>query len=185
MKELQGWDAYHLVPKNSERITAISMTKLVSSPTAMTLYNQRDELDENEQEIKDTPINFIFKDTMSFLGASLDRSTTKLTESKHSFPYLRQSSLCQTNGVFDEEKFRLLLKKGVYPYDAIQTHQDLNRENYPDKKHFYSSLGIGKDISHEEWTHGLNVWDTFNCENLLNYRYNHQLEQTQIITNIL
>ena len=84
---------------------------------------------------------------MSFLQGSLDDNAKKLKDSNHSFSYLRNSHLCKTNGQLDEEKFELLIRKGSYPYDSIQTHQDLHRENFPSKEEFFSCLGIGKNIS--------------------------------------
>lgn len=171
MNEMEGWDDYHIIPKNSEKVTGITLTKHIQAPpSAIDLYDRKDEIDEEEKLETDSKINFIFKDTMTFIGGSLDRNTQKLTESKHEFRYLQQSELCKTDGKLDKNKFALLLKKGIYPYDHIQSHQDLAKESFPDKKYFHSSLGVGRDISYKDWVHGLNVWETFECKSMLDYR---------------
>lgn len=162
---MQDWDKYHIIPKNSEKVSGISLTKKVMfPPSAIDIYNTK-------AETTDGSVTFIFKDTMSFLGSSLEKNTQKLCESNHNFPFVRQSHLCQTRGEFDQEKFDLLLRKGCYPYDAIQTFEDLKMREFPSKEKFHSCLGVGKDIADKDWRHGLKVWKTFECETMMDYRY--------------
>lgn len=164
LKQIDEWDKYHIVPKNSEKVSGISISKFVKMPpTAMDIYSGKD-------EGRDGTISFVFKDTMTFLGGSLDKNTKKLCESSHQFPFLRQSHLCKTNGVFDQEKFDLLLQKGQYPYDHIQSFSDLNSKTFPSKDKFHSCLGVGRDISDKDWRHGMDVWNTFQCQSMLDYR---------------
>ena len=170
LKEMEGWDNYFVIPKNSEKVTAITLSKQVKfPPTAADLYNGKDELTKDKKEKRDGNIKFIFKDTMTFLNSSLEKNTQKLCESNHDFPYLRQSKLVKTRGQFDQRKFDLLIRKGVYPYDAIETFEDLNSKEFPDKEKFHSCLGIGRDISDKEWRHGMEVWNAFGCESMVDY----------------
>lgn len=59
--------------------------------------------------------------------------------------------------------------KGSYPYDAMKSHSDLHRKSFPSKEEFFSCLGVGKDISLEDYNHGKKVWDTFKFKNMLEY----------------
>jgi len=166
LKEMEGWDNYFVIPKNSEKVTGITLTKQVNfPPTAEELYNSKEEMVPR----RDSAIKFIFKDTLSFLGGSLEKNTQKLCESNHDFPYLKQSNLVKTRGIFDKRKFDLLLRKGIYPYDLIQSFEDLKSTEFPDIKKFHSCLGVGKDISEKEWRHGLEVWTVFECRSMLDY----------------
>ena len=161
----RGWDSYKVIPRNSEKVTGITMTKkLKPLPTAIDLIEEN-----SNKPVKDKYVKYIFKDSMSFLQASLEANTKKLRESKHSFNYLRNSEYCKTNGVFDEEKLQLLIRKGSYPYDAMKSHSDLHRKTFPSKKEFFSCLGVGKDITVEDYNHGKKVWDTFKFKNMLEY----------------
>ena len=160
------WDSYKIIPRNSEKATGITMSKKFN-PT-ITAINLLDGVEE-ENVVKEKYLKFTFKDTMSFLQGSLDDNAKKLKDSNHSFSYLRSSHLCKTNGQLDEEKFELLIRKGSYPYDSIQTHQDLHRENFASKEEFFSCLGIGKNISDEDFEHGQKVWKKWNCKNMLEY----------------
>ena len=154
----EGWDGYRLIPRNSEKNTGITMTKkLVPLP------------EQETSKFKDKYLKFTFKDSMSFLQGSLEKNTEKLVDSKHPFNFLKNSGLCKTNGVIDKEKLDLLVKKGVYPYDAIINHRDLHRATFPSKNEFFSTLGVGKHISDEDWEHGKNVWDVFNCRSMMEY----------------
>ena len=57
----------------------------------------------------------------------------------------------------DDEKFRLLLRKGVYPYEYIDSWEKFNKGKLPPKKAFYSRLNM-KGISDEDYKHAQQVW---------------------------
>ena len=160
------WDSYKIIPRNSEKATGIIMTKKFNPAiSAIQLIDGEKE----ENGTKEKYLKFTFKDTMSFLQGSLDANAKKLKDSNHPFPYLRNSHLCKTDGKIDEEKFELLLRKGSYPYDSIQSHRDLQRKNFAPKEDFFSCLGIGKNISDEDFEHGEKVFKKFGCKNMLDY----------------
>ena len=60
---------------------------------------------------------------------------------------------------------------GVYPYELIQTHSDLARTSLPKKEDFYSSLGVGSNISEEDYNHAREVWEKFGCQTMLDYSH--------------
>ena len=62
------------------------------------------------------------------------------------FPNIRQ--FC--NG--DVNKFVLLLRKGVYPYEYMDSWERFDETSLPDKKDFYSELYL-EDITNENYTH--------------------------------
>ena len=167
----KGWDSYRIIPRNSEKFTGISMSKKFNPSLEISAIDLMEGIEEvkSEDSTKDKYIKFTFKDTMSFLQGSLDNNTKKLKDSSHPFPFLKNSELCKTNGIIDEEKLKLLVRKGSYPYDLIQNHSDLHRKTFASKNEFFSSLGIGKHISNEDWEHGEKVWRTFQCNSMLDY----------------
>ena len=61
----------------------------------------------------------------------------------------------------DINKFKLLLRKGVYPYEYMDSWKRFNETELPSKDKFYSSLNH-KDISDDDYVHAINVWNTFN-----------------------
>ena len=65
----------------------------------------------------------------------------------------------------DLNKFILLLRKGVYPYEYVGNWERFNETSLPSKKDFYSNLNID-DI---DYRHGNNVFKRFKLENLGDY----------------
>ena len=65
-------------------------------------------------------------------------------------------------------KFVLLLRKGVYPYEYMDTWERFNEKLLPSKKDFYSNLNM-EDISDIDYRHVNNVFKAFKLENLGDY----------------
>ena len=68
----------------------------------------------------------------------------------------------------DNNKFILLLRKGVYPYEYMDSWERFNEETIPPKKEFYSLLYL-EDITDEDYKHANKVWSTFNIKNVGKY----------------
>ena len=68
----------------------------------------------------------------------------------------------------DLNKFVLLLRKGVYPYEFVDTWEKFSKISLPSKEDFYSNLNM-EDISDIDYRHANNVFKRFRLENLGNY----------------
>ena len=68
----------------------------------------------------------------------------------------------------DLNKFILLLRKGVYPYEYMDSWEKFNMTSLPSKKEFYSNLNM-EDIDGIDYRHGNNVFNKFELENLGDY----------------
>ena len=68
----------------------------------------------------------------------------------------------------DINKFLILLRKGVYPYECMDGWDRFNEKTLPGKESFYSSLMI-EDISGTDYAHANNVFKKFNISNLGEY----------------
>ena len=62
----------------------------------------------------------------------------------------------------------LLKQKGVYSYEYIDSLDKLNETQLPPIEAFYSTLKQ-ETITEEEYQHAQKVWNTFNCQTLLDY----------------
>ena len=65
-------------------------------------------------------------------------------------------------------KFVMLLRKGVYPYEYMDSWGEFNETILPTKKAFYSNLNL-EDISDEDYLHSQKVWDVFKIKDLGKY----------------
>ena len=57
----------------------------------------------------------------------------------------------------DINKFALLLRKGVYPYEYMDSWIRFDEKSLPDKKVFYSELNL-EDITDKDYTHAQKVF---------------------------
>ena len=101
---------------------------------------------------------FIFKDSYLFLNKSLDYLTFTIDDNDG-------ISLKQE---FGEENYKLLTKKGIYPYDYFDEKEKYNETELPEKQKFFNKLN-DKNVSNDEYKHALNVFKTFKCKDLLDY----------------
>ena len=65
----------------------------------------------------------------------------------------------------DLNKFILLLRKGVYPYEYMDSWGRFNETSLPSKEDFYSSLNM-ENIDDIDYKHGNNVFKRLESENL-------------------
>ena len=68
----------------------------------------------------------------------------------------------------DLNKFALLLRKGVYPYEYMDSWKRFKEESLTDKESFYSELN-NEHITDEDYEHAHKVWDAFKIKNLGDY----------------
>ena len=101
--------------------------------------------------------NLRFVDSVNFLLSSLD----KLVKGSDEFPIMHKM-------VPEENKRGLLLKKGIYPYEYMDSFKRFSEVQLPETEKFYSSLS-GKGITDEEYVNVKQVWATFGCQNLGDY----------------
>ena len=67
----------------------------------------------------------------------------------------------------DLNKFVLLLRKGVYPYEYMDSWERFNETSLPPKKDFYSEL-ILEDISDKDYLHAQKVFNEY-CTDIGDY----------------
>ena len=65
-------------------------------------------------------------------------------------------------------KFVLLLRKGVFPYEYIDSWKNFDENTLPPKEDFYRDLNL-EDISDEDYVRAQKVWDVFEFKNLCQY----------------
>ena len=68
----------------------------------------------------------------------------------------------------DLNKFVLLLRKGVYPYEYMDTWERFRKISLPSKEDFYSNLNM-ENIIDIDYRHANNVFKVFKLANLGNY----------------
>ena len=91
-----------------------------------------------------------FIDSFQFMSSSLDKLAGNLPK----------DNLIYTSKAFKGKRLDLLSKKGVYPYDFMDSFEKFNNRELPTKDQFYSILN-DEHITDDEYIHAKEVWDTF------------------------
>ena len=108
--------------------------------------------------------NLAFKDSLMFLGASLQSLADNLLKGgienfkhfRNLYPFMPRNQLA------------LLLRKGVYPYEYMDSMEKFDAAHLPPIAEFYSRLQ-DKDIDLGDYAHASLVWETFHCHSMLDY----------------
>ena len=98
-----------------------------------------------------------FIDSFNFMSQSLDKLSSNLSE----------DSFIDTKEEV-HEGLKLKMKKGVYPYDYMDSFSRFNEKHLPKREDFYSQL-YDEDISEDEYRHAQDVWDAAGLKNLGEY----------------
>ena len=88
--------------------------------------------------------------------------TKPINESIKNFVIIHKFS----NG--DLDKFFLLLRKGVYPYESIRSLEKFDEPSIPPKEAYYSELNE-EGISDADYAHVQKVWEVFKIEDMGEY----------------
>ena len=83
----------------------------------------------------------------------------------------------------DLNKFILLLRKDVYPYEYMDSWERFNETSLSSKKEFYSNLNM-EDIDGIEYRHGNNVFKSFKLENLGYYHDLYVKSNTLLLADV-
>ena len=68
----------------------------------------------------------------------------------------------------DLNKFFLLLRKGIYPYESIDSWEKFDENTIPPKEAFYSELNL-ENITDKDYEYVKKVWEAFEIKNLGGY----------------
>jgi len=111
-----------------------------------------------------------FIDSFKFMASSLDALTRNLTKEQ-----------CNTIGKYHSgKKLDLLLRKGCYPYDYMDSLDRLEETQLPPKEAFYSKL-IDAD---EDYDHAQAVWNEFDCKTLRDYHDLYNVSDILLLTDV-
>ena len=119
-------------------------------------------------------VSLRFLDSFRFMGSSLDSLSKNLVEEqfrdlKKQFPR--------------RDDFTRLMRKGVFPYEYMTSYESLLTTTLPSKSLFYSSL-TNTGITDDEYNHAQDIWNNFNCQNMLDYSNIYLKTDVMLLTDI-
>ena len=84
----------------------------------------------------------------------------------------------------DINKFILSLRKGVYPYEYIDSWQRFDETSLPDKEAFYNNLNM-EDITDVDYRHGKTAFEYLINKNLGDYHDLYVQSDTLLLPDVL
>ena len=100
----------------------------------------------------------LFIDSFQFMSSSLSNLVNNLPAEE--FKY--------TGQVFQGEQLSLMKKKGVYPYDYMNSFKKFEDSRLPKKEDFFSVMN-NEHITDKEYQHAQNVWNEFGLSSMGEY----------------
>ena len=144
------------IPNNEEKYISFSKSIHVGSYT------------NKEGETKPLKHTITFIDSFKFMAASLDSLVNNLPE----------DAFNNVKRYYCGEKLNLVTRKGIYPYEYMDSLERLKENKLPPKESFYSRLN-DEDISDEDYQHAPKVWEVFDMEHL--QEYHNLYNETDVI----
>lgn len=160
MHNLSGYDAHlfikklsshiegdiSIIPNNAEQY--ISFTKVVEESSYGYSYHEK--------------IKLKFIDSCRFMQASLSSLAELIPTDRKRILYAE----CGKN--YTPEQIAMLERKGVFPYDYVDSVERLEETSLPPKEQFYSQLNEDS-IDDAEYDFACEVWNKFNIKTLAEY----------------
>ena len=157
MHNLSGYDV-HLFIKHLGGTCGASGVKVIpqTDERYITISKEVEVGKDNKGKSIKRELRFI--DSFKFMPSSLD----SLLDNINSFPNLEK--------FYQGNQLKLLLEKGVYPYDYVDNVEVFDEDKLPPQEAFYSQLK-DCDISDKEYKHACSVWEAFNCKTFRDYHF--------------
>ena len=115
-------------------------------------------VDKNGEECsKEIDLRFI--DSIKFMSSSLDSLVNNLSSGGNKFFSFDE---------YNEHQHKLQIRKGIYPYEYMDSWDRFEETNLPPKDSFYSALSMS-GVSETDYEHARKVWREFGINNMGEY----------------
>ena len=152
---LRGYDSHFIMQEIGEIVKKHTYTNKKGEEIQMNINAIPNNMEKYMAFMLGYHLTFI--DSFQFMSSSLEKLVSNLPK----------ESLKYTSQIFKNEKLDLMSKKGIYPYDYIDSFDKFN-EKLPTKEDFFSIMN-NEHITNKDYKHAQNVWDTFNLNNMGEY----------------
>ena len=114
-----------------------------------------------------------FIDSFRFMSTSLSKLVNGLPE----------TAFQNVGKYYTKEKLDLIKRKGVYPYEYMDSIERFKETRLPPKESFYSSLN-DEHISDEDYEHAKKVWNVFEMKSLEDYHELYNKTDTLLLADV-
>ena len=154
---LLGYDAHLFIKELAASTDGASMGVIAKNKEDYISFSIKVEVDKyinknGIEKLKEIELRFI--DRFKFMSSSLDSLVNNLA--------------CGGNEFFGFEEYKLLIKKGIYPYEYMTDWDKFKETKLPPREAFYSKLNMS-GVGNEDYEHVNKVWKEFGLKDLGEY----------------
>ena len=157
---LAGYDAHLFIKELAKHTTKIGViAKNTENYISFSVKVEVDKFIDKAGNEKSKEIELRFIDSFKFMSSSLDSLVNNLAKGGHEFWGFEKHNSKQKE---------LLIRKGVYPYEYMDSWDTFEEKRLPSKDKFYSKLNMS-GISEKDHSHACKVWNEFDLKNMGDY----------------
>ena len=157
---LAGYDAHLFIKELAKHTSKIGViAKNIENYISFSVKVEVDKFIDKAGNEKSKEVELRFIGSFKFMSSSLDSLVNNLAKGGHEFWGFKKRSLKQKE---------LLIRKGVYPYEYMDSWYRFEEKLLPSKDEFYSKLNMSR-ISDKDYQHTCKVWNEFGLKNMGDY----------------
>ena len=172
---LAGYDAHLFIRELAKYTTHMGViAKNVEDCISFSIKVEVDKYVDKEGNERPREIELRFIDSFKFMSSSLDSLVNNLAKGGHKFWGFEE---------YSDKQRELLIRKGIYPYEYMDSWDRFNETRLPSKFKFYSNLytsGVGDG----EYEQARNVWREFKIRNMGEYHDLYLKTDTILLANV-
>ena len=157
---LAGYDAHLFIRELAKHVTGMGViAKNKEDYISFSIKVEVDKyIDKDGNEcIKEMELRFI--DSIKFMSSSLDSLVNNLAKGVHQFFGFES---------YNSHQCKLLIQKGIYPYEYMDSWAKFEETSLPSIDHFYSNLNMS-GVSDTNYEHACSIWREFGIRNMGEY----------------
>ena len=113
--------------------------------------------EDGNERMREMKLRFI--DSIKFMSSSLDSLVNNLAMGGHELWGFES---------YNHHQRKLLIRKGIYPYEHMDSWNKFKETNLPSIEKFYSNLNMS-GVSDEDYEHACSIWREFGIRNMGKY----------------
>ena len=172
---LAGYEAHLFIRELSKHVTKMGViAKNTEDYISFSMKVEVDKYIDKAGKERSKEIEPRFIDGIKFMSSSLDSLVNNLAKGDHQFLGFENYSNYQC---------KLLIQKGIYPYEYMDSWDRFEETSLPPAKHFYSKLNMS-GVSKTDYEHACTVWADFGVRNLGEYHNLYLRTNVILLTNV-
>ena len=174
-QNLAGYDAHLFIRELAKHISHMGViAKNVEDYISFSIKVEVDKYVDRDGNECPKEIELRFIDSFKFMRSNLDLLVNNLAKGDHKFWRFEE---------YSDKQHELLIRKGIYPYEYMDSWNKFNETRLPSKDKFYSNLYMS-GVCDAEYEHARNVWREFKIRNMGEYHDLYLKTDTILLANV-